>query len=74
MNKQKLEIFYVFLKNCSNPGLFFIYFCLFKHITNVITNMYVKKCPSSILCRDSNLRPLEYESPWPLDQGSLPKS
>ena len=33
------------------------------NFTNFTTNRYVKKCPSSIQCRDSNSQPLEHESP-----------
>ena len=33
------------------------------HITIFSTNRYVRKCPSSIQCRDSNTWPLEHESP-----------
>ena len=32
-------------------------------ITNFITNRFVKKCPSSIQCWDSDSRPLEHEFP-----------
>ena len=54
----------LFLKKCANPGLFFIYFRHFKHTLQIFTtNTYVKKCPSSIWCRDSNSQPLEHESP-----------
>ena len=47
----------------TNPGFFLIFFRLFKYITNFTTNTYVKKCPSSIRCRESNSWPLERESP-----------
>ena len=52
-----------FFKKWANPSLFFIYFRLLKHITNFTTNTYVKKCPSSIQCQDSNSQPLEHEPP-----------
>ena len=42
------------------------------HITNFTTNMYVKKCPSSIWCRDLNSRPLEHESPPITTRPGLP--
>ena len=51
----------------GQPRPLFIYLLLFKHTLIFFTiNRYVKKCPSSILCRDcqdSNSRPLEHESP-----------
>ena len=48
----------------ANPGLFFIHFRLFNtQITKFSTNRYVKKCPSSLWCWDSNSRLLEHESP-----------
>ena len=37
-------------------------FCLFSVFSNKHYNFYVKKCPSSIWCWDSNPRPLESES------------
>ena len=53
-----------FLKNGPTPASVIIYFWSFQ--TNIITifqQIYVKKCPSSIWCRDSNPQPLEYKSP-----------
>ena len=41
-------------KNGPNPGLFFIYFHLFKHTLQFLKQINVKTCPSSIQCRDSN--------------------
>ena len=46
----------------ANPGLFFISFCLFKHTLQFLQQINVKKCPSSIWCRDWNSRPLEHKS------------
>ena len=43
--------------------LFHLFLSFQTHITNFTTNRYVKKCPSSIRCWDSNSRPLEHESP-----------
>ena len=44
------------------PLLLFI-FDLFKQILlQFLQQLYVKKCPSSIQCQDSNPRPLEHES------------
>ena len=42
------------------------------NITNFTTNMYVKKCPSSIRCWDSNSRPLEHEPPPITTRPGLP--
>ena len=41
----------------ANPGLFFIYFHLFKHTLQCLQLINVKKCPSSIWCQDSNSWP-----------------
>ena len=54
------------------PGLFFIYVCLFKHTLQFLLQIIVKKCPSSIQCRDSNSRPLEQESPPITTRPGLP--
>ena len=43
------------------PGLFFIYFRLFKQLYNFTDKC--EKCPFSIWCWDSNLWPSEHESP-----------
>ena len=51
----------LFFKKWANPGLFFIYFRLFKPITNFTTNKYVKNIHP--VCRDSSSRPLEHEFP-----------
>ena len=53
---------FVFL-NWAKPGLFFIYFRLFKHTLQFLQQINVKKCPSSIRCRDLNSQPLYHESP-----------
>ena len=48
----------------ATPASFsFIFVCCHTNITNFTTNLYVKKCPSSIRCWDSNPGPLENESP-----------
>ena len=47
----------------AKPGLFFIYFRLFKHTLQFLQQINVKKCPSSIWFQDSNSQPLEHESP-----------
>jgi len=52
----------VFLKKWAYPGLFFIYFRLFKHTLQFLQQINVKKYPSSIRYRDSNPRPLGRES------------
>ena len=48
----------------ANPGLFLVYFWSFQtNSKNFTTNQCEKmSCPSSIWHRDSNPRPLEYES------------
>ena len=62
VNDRKLQCFNLF-KKWAIPGLFFIYFRLFVHKLQILQQINVKKCPSSKQCRDSNSRPLEYESP-----------
>ena len=64
---------YCFFKKWANPGVFFIYFSLFRHTLQFLQQINVKKCPSSIHCQDSNSPPLEHESS-PIDQGSRPFS
>ena len=45
------------------PGLFFIYICLFKPTLQFLQQIHVKKCPSSIWCRELNPQPSKDESP-----------
>ena len=52
--------------------LFHLFSSFQTNITNFTTNMYVKKCPSSIRCRDSNSRPLEHEPPPITTRPGLP--
>ena len=59
----KIQFHWFFLKKWANPGLFYIYFRLFKHTLHFLQQIKVKKCPSRIQCRDSNSWPLEHESP-----------
>ena len=65
-------IFEQLFKKWANPGLFFIYFCLFKHTLQFLQQINVKKCPSSMWWRDSNSRPLEHESPPITTRPGLP--
>ena len=67
--KNKISFFFIFcaaiktdfqcffLKKWANPGLFF------KHTLQFLQQINVKKCPSSMRCRNLNSRPLEHESP-----------
>ena len=41
------------------PGLFFVYFCLFKQKLQFLQHINVKKCPSRIWRRDSNSQPTD---------------
>ena len=43
-------LFFFFFKNGPTPAS--IYFRLFKHTLQFLQQINVKKCPSSILCRD----------------------
>ena len=44
-----------FLKKWAKPILFFVYFRSFQTNITTLQQIYVKKCPSSIRSRDSNL-------------------
>ena len=62
LNEQFLKIQYhtysanlFFKKGPTRPLLFL--FGLFKQTLQFLQQLYVKKCPSSIRCRDSNPRP-----------------
>ena len=54
------------------PGLFFIYFRLFKHTPQFFTTNKCENCPSSIWCWDSNSWSLEHESPPITTRPGLP--
>ena len=54
------------------PGLFFIYFRLFKQALQFLQQINVKQCPSSIRHWDSNPQPLEIESPPITTRPGLP--
>ena len=56
----KILLVTFFLKKWANTGLFFIYFRLFKQTLQFLQQTNVKKCPSSIWCRDSNSQPSDY--------------
>ena len=56
----------------ANPGLFFIYFRLFKHTLQFLQQINVKKCPFSIQCQHSYSRPLEHKSPPIATRPGLP--
>ena len=63
---------YVFL-NGPSPASFSFIFGLFQtNINTILQQINVKKCPSSIRCRDSNPRPLECESPPITTRPGLP--
>ena len=61
-----------FFLKCANPGLFFIYFRLFKHTLQFLQQINVKKYPSSIRYWDSNPRPFGRESPSITTRPGLP--
>ena len=53
-----------FFKKLAIPGLFFVYFRLFKQtLLQFFTTNKCEKCPSSKWCWDSNPRPSGHESP-----------
>ena len=49
-------------KKWANPGLFLVYFRLFKQTLEFLQQIYVKKCPFSIRRRDSNPQLSDYKS------------
>ena len=51
-----------FFLNGPAPASFTFIFGLFKQTLQFLQQIYVKKCPSSIRCQDSNPRPLARES------------
>ena len=53
-------------------GLFFIYFRLFKNTLQFLQQINMKKCPSSIQCKDLNSCRLEHESPPITTRPGLP--
>ena len=57
--------------NGSTSASFLFIFSLFKQTVQILQQINVKKCPSSIWRWDSNAQPSDYESS--LDQGSRPK-
>ena len=61
-----------FFKKWASPGLFLIYFRLFKHTLQILQQINLKKCPSSIWCRDLNSWPLKHESPPITTRPGLP--
>ena len=67
-----LNLLVFFLKKWANPGIFCIYFCLFKTHIIIFTTNKCEECPSSIWCRDSNSRPLYHESPSITTRPGLP--
>ena len=70
-NVDKVWSFYwgqFFLKNGPTPASFSFIYCFSKHTLQFLQQLNVKKCPSSIWCRDSNSRPLELE-PHPITNG-----
>ena len=63
----------IVFQNGPNPASFIIYFWSFQ--TNIITifkQIYVKKCPSNIQCRDLDPQPSELESPPKTTRPELP--
>ena len=56
----------------ANPGLFFVYFGLFKQTLQFFTANMCEKSPSKIQCRDSNPRPSECDSPPITTRPGLP--
>ena len=77
-NQEKLVLrmndLFPFLKkrNVPTPASFEFIF-VFSNTLQIIQQItYVKKCPSSIWCQDSNSRPLEHDSPPITTRPGLP--
>ena len=62
-----------FLNGPTTDSFSFI-FGLFKQTVQFLQQIYVKKCPSSIWCRDSNSQPSEREYPPITTRPGLPPS
>ena len=56
-------LFHFYFFKWAILDLFFVYFHLFKQISQFLQQIIVKKCPSNIRCWDSNPQPLKHESP-----------
>ena len=61
MNKSIRQQNMFFIKMGHSRPLF-VYFQPFQTNITILQQIYVKKCPSSIWCRDSNSQPLEHKS------------
>ena len=62
-----------FFKKWANPVLFLFIFSLFKQTIQYLQQINVKKCPSSMWCRDLNPQLLKHESsPITTRPGLLP--
>ena len=57
----------------GRPRPLFVYFRLFKQPLQVLQQINVKKCPSSMWCQDSNPLPSEYKSPPITTSPGLPR-
>ena len=62
-----------FLKKWAILGLSSIIFSLFKQTIQILQQINVKKCSSSIRCHDSNSQPSDYESPPLTTRQGLPR-
>ena len=68
-----IQVGFFFFKKWSKPRPLFNLFSSFQtHIKIFTIKRCVKKCPSSIQCRDSNSRPLEQASPLITTRPGLP--
>ena len=54
LRRRLTKSFPAIFKKWANPGLFLIHFRLFKQMLQFLQQIYVKKCPTNIQCRDSN--------------------
>ena len=72
MTTIRTETFLFIFKKGLNLVSFNLFSSFQTHITNFITNRYLKKCPPSIWCKNSNSQPLEHESPPLTTRPGLP--
>ena len=62
-------IVFSFFKNVSSSASLSFNFCLFKQTIQILQEINVKKCPSSIRYRNLNSQPSDYEKPGLLPNG-----
>ena len=72
--KENQNVPQLFLKNGSSSASFLFIFSLFEQTIEMLQQINVKKCPSSIRCWDLISQPLEYQSSPITTRPGLPPS